>query len=123
MLKSQENCLLLKTNIDKTKAAFIIILSVTKVQKRCVMAEEENQREADEERMIRLSAPAVLDDELVVTCRVTELKGASATMHQEVLRGDQLLVSIDVKVAYLSLKTKRPTRVPKELAAKIEQYL
>ena len=27
------------------------------------MAEEENQREADEERMIRLSAPAVLDDE------------------------------------------------------------
>lgn len=59
-------------------------------------------------------APAVLDDELVVTCRVTELKGASATMHQEVLRGDQLLVSIDVKVAYLSLKTKRPTRVPKE---------
>ena len=63
MLKSQENCLLLKTNIDKTKAAFIIILSVTKVQKRCVMAEEENQREADEERMIRLSAPAVLDDE------------------------------------------------------------
>lgn len=68
-------------------------------------------------------APAVLDDELVVTCRVTELKGASATMHQEVLRGDQLLVSIDVKVAYLSLKTKRPTRVPKELVAKIEQYL
>ena len=54
---------------------------------------------------------------------MTELKGASATMHQEVLRGDQLLVSIDVKVAYLSLKTKRPTRVPKELAAKIEQYL
>lgn len=68
-------------------------------------------------------APAVLDDELVVICRVTELKGASATMHQEVLRGDQLLVSIDVKVAYLSLKTKRPTRVPKELVAKIEQYL
>ena len=27
------------------------------------MAEEENQREADEEQMIRLSAPAVLDDE------------------------------------------------------------
>lgn len=68
-------------------------------------------------------APAVLDDELVVTCQVTEIKGATAIMHQEVLRGDKTLVTIDVKVAYLSLTHKRPTRIPKELAQKIEKYI
>lgn len=68
-------------------------------------------------------APAVLDDELVVTCRVTELKGASATMHQEILRAEQLLVTLDVKVVYLSLKAKKPVRMPKELVQKISQYL
>lgn len=68
-------------------------------------------------------APAVLDDELIVTCRVTELKGASATMHQDIYRGEQILVSLNVKVVYLSLKTKRPARMPKELVQKISQYL
>lgn len=68
-------------------------------------------------------APAVLDDELVVTCRVTELKGASATMRQEIMRGEQLLVTLDVKVVYLSLKAKKPVRMPKELVQKISQYL
>lgn len=68
-------------------------------------------------------APAVLDDELVVTCRIIELKGASAVMHQEVLRGEQVLVTLDVKVVYLSLKAKRPVRIPRELGVKLEQYL
>ncbi len=64
--------------------------------------------------------PAVLDDELVVSTRVMDLGGATATMHQEILRGDQLLVSIDVKLAHMSLKNKRPTRIPKEVAAKLK---
>lgn len=68
-------------------------------------------------------APAVLDDELVVSCQVTEIKGASASMHQEITCGDKLLVTIDVKVAYLSLTHKRPTRIPKELVQKIEKYI
>ena len=64
--------------------------------------------------------PAVLDDELVVSTRVMDLGGATATMHQEILRGDQLLVSIDVKLAHMSFKNKRPTRIPKEVAAKLK---
>ncbi|MBE6448215.1 MAG: tol-pal system-associated acyl-CoA thioesterase [Alphaproteobacteria bacterium] len=63
-------------------------------------------------------APAVLDDELVVSCQVTEIGGATCTMHQEITRGDQLLVSIDVKAVYVSLKARRPVRIPKDLVAK-----
>lgn len=69
---------------------------------------------------IDYQAPAVLDDELVVSCRVTAAGGASIDMHQDVMRGDQVLVSIDVKVVYVSLRTKRPSRIPKDLLMKIQ---
>ena len=61
----------------------------------------------------------MLDDELVVSCRVVELGGASCTMHQEITRGDQLLVTVDVKAVYVSLKSKRPVRIPRELSSKL----
>ena len=63
--------------------------------------------------------PAVLDDELVVTCEMREVKGASAIMYQEVYRGDELLATINVKVAYVNLVKKRPTRIPEDLVVKI----
>lgn len=69
---------------------------------------------------IDYQAPAVLEDELVVSCRVEAVGGASVDMHQEVTRGDQLLVSIDVKAVYVSLKSKRPTRIPKDLLMKLQ---
>lgn len=72
---------------------------------------------------IDYKAPAVLDDELVVTVEVTDLKGASAAMHQEIRRGDEVLADINITVVYLSLKQKRPVRIPKELAAKIESVM
>lgn len=64
-------------------------------------------------------APAVLDDELVVSCQVVEIGGASCTMHQEIMRADKLLVTIDVKAVYVSLKNRRPVRIPKELSLKL----
>lgn len=64
-------------------------------------------------------APAVLDDLLSVSCEVTEIGGASAVMHQEIRRGDDLLVTIDVKVVYVLLKSKRPSRIPPELKTRI----
>lgn len=63
--------------------------------------------------------PAVLDDELVVTCEMHGVKGATAIMHQEVLRGDEVLAVVDVKVAYVNLIKKRPTRIPEDLLNKI----
>ena len=56
--------------------------------------------------------PAKLDDELVITCELQEAKGAAAVMHQEVLRGDEVLATIEVKVAYVNLEKLRPVRIP-----------
>ena len=64
-------------------------------------------------------APAVLDDELVVSCRITNLGGVTATMHQEIRRGAEVLVAIDIKAAHISLNTKKPVRIPKTLMEKL----
>lgn len=63
---------------------------------------------------IDYQAPAVLDDILTVSCEISELGGASATMHQEICRGEQVLVTLDVKVVYVLLKNKRPARIPQK---------
>ena len=63
--------------------------------------------------------PAILDDVLTVTCEVTEAKGASAVMVQEVWRGDDLLACIEVKLAYVNFARKRPVRIPAELLDKL----
>lgn len=64
-------------------------------------------------------SPAVLDDELVVSCRITNLGGVTATMHQEIRRGADVLVAIDIKVAHISLNSKKPVRIPKTLMEKL----
>ena len=64
-------------------------------------------------------APAVLDDELIVSCRITGLGGVTVTMHQEIRRGQDVLVAIDVKAAHISLVTKKPVRIQKSLMEKL----
>ena len=60
-------------------------------------------------------APAVLDDLLCISCQITEMGGASCTMHQEIMRDEKTLVAIDIKVVYVNLNTKRPIRMPEKL--------
>ena len=57
--------------------------------------------------------PAFLDDMLTVSCRVTELGGASMQLHQEIMRDKEVLVVIEVKIVYVSLEKKKPIRIPK----------
>ena len=59
--------------------------------------------------------PAKLDDTLIITCELREAKGAAAVMYQEVLRGDDVLATITVKVAYINLAKLRPVRIPEWL--------
>lgn len=59
--------------------------------------------------------PAVLGDNLVVTCEVKEVKGATVEMYQEIRRGDELLATVEVKAAYVDLDRKRPVRIPTDL--------
>ena len=62
--------------------------------------------------------PAVLDDVLTVSCRIVNLGGVTAQMHQEIMRGTEVLATVEIKVAHLSLVTKKPVRIPKDLLQK-----
>lgn len=67
---------------------------------------------------IRYAAPARLDDALIVETKLTEVRTASVSIHQRVMRGDILLAEADV-VAALVTPTGRPRRQP---AAWIERF-
>lgn len=54
---------------------------------------------------------ARLDDELVVSTRVTAATGASARMEQNVMRGSDTLVAVAVQLAFLG-DDGRPKRLP-----------
>jgi acyl-CoA thioester hydrolase len=59
--------------------------------------------------------PARMDDLLEVVTRTAEVKGASITLHQIVMRGEQTLVEAVVQVAFVSADRARP--IPKALRA------
>jgi acyl-CoA thioester hydrolase len=60
--------------------------------------------------------PARIDDILEVLTRTREMRGASMTLAQQVMRGGEVLVSADVQVALVS-RSGRARRIPAELRA------
>ena len=56
---------------------------------------------------------ARMDDVLTIVTLPHDIKGASITLHQEVRRGDEVLVEANVKVAFVSGGRARP--IPKAL--------
>ena len=56
--------------------------------------------------------PARLDDDLMVVSRVAHVAGATVTIGQDVLRGEDLITQGEVTVAFLSPQG-RPKRQPK----------
>jgi acyl-CoA thioester hydrolase len=65
--------------------------------------------------------PAKMDDVLEIVTRPVEVKGASITMHQEIRRGDLLLLEARVKVAFVSGGRARPIPLPLRIAMKADQ--
>ena len=63
------------------------------------------------EANMRFFAPAGLDDSLKVQTRCVELKSASVRLAQEVLRGEDLLVDVQVRVGFVG-PNGRPRRQP-----------
>jgi acyl-CoA thioester hydrolase len=61
-------------------------------------------------------APARLDDALSVNTRVVEIGAATLSLDQEIRRGGQVLVALDVLVACVG-RDGRPRRVPADLRA------
>lgn len=65
--------------------------------------------------------PAVMDDILQVITEPSEVKGASVTLHQRVMRGDDLLVEARVRVAFVSNGRAKPIPKPLRIAMKADQ--
>ena len=65
--------------------------------------------------------PARMDDLLDIVSRTVEVRGASITLHQEVRRGDVVLLEAKVKVAFISGGQARP--IPKALRAAMKADL
>ncbi|HTS39351.1 MAG TPA: tol-pal system-associated acyl-CoA thioesterase [Xanthobacteraceae bacterium] len=65
--------------------------------------------------------PARMDDVLEIFTEPWEVKGASITLHQRVMRGGELLVEADVRVAFISGGRARPIPKPLRIAMKADQ--
>jgi acyl-CoA thioester hydrolase len=64
--------------------------------------------------------PARMDDVLTIATVPEEVKGASITLHQQVRRGEELLVEAHVRVAFISQGRARP--IPKPLRIAMTAY-
>jgi acyl-CoA thioester hydrolase len=72
------------------------------------------------EANIRYHRPARFDDELMVTAKVAELRGASVLFAQEIRRGKEaaeILVSATVRAACLAADSLKPRPLPRALTA------
>lgn len=69
---------------------------------------------------INYKSPAKLDDALKITCKITELKGASLKMEQKLYRGDTILSEIEIGLVFLSLPSMRPTKIPTEISSLLQ---
>lgn len=65
--------------------------------------------------------PARMDDVLAVLTTPEAVKGASITLHQKVMRGEDLLVEAHVRVAFVSGGRAKPIPKPLRLAMKADQ--
>ena len=70
---------------------------------------------------IEFLKPARMDDVLEVITRPAEVKGASVLLKQQVMRGEDLIVEADVRVAFVSGGRARPIPKPLRLAMKADQ--
>ena len=67
---------------------------------------------------IDFKKPARMDDVLEIVTTPVEVKGASVMLHQQVRRGDDILVEATVQVAFVSGGRARPIPKPLRVAMK-----
>ena len=70
---------------------------------------------------IDFKKPAYMDDVLSIVTTPEEVKGASVTLNQKVMRGEELLVEAHVQVAFISGGRARPIPKPLRVAMKADQ--
>ena len=64
---------------------------------------------------IRYLSPAFLDDEIRVTVAVTNVKGASIGMRQNIFRGENELVDASLSLVWVERENLMPSRLSKEM--------
>jgi acyl-CoA thioester hydrolase len=69
---------------------------------------------------IEFVRPARMDDLLKIVTATEEVKGASITLHQRVMRGDEMLIEAHVKVAFVSGGRARPIPKPLRIAMRAD---
>ncbi len=62
--------------------------------------------------------PARMDDMIMVETRIGAIKGASLSLHQRIIRSDEILMTAEVLVALVA--DGKPARMPAALRAKLE---
>jgi acyl-CoA thioester hydrolase len=70
---------------------------------------------------IAFRKPAHMDDVLDIITTPKQVRGASVTLHQQVKRGEDLLVEAHVQVAFVSGGRARPIPKPLRIAMKADQ--
>jgi acyl-CoA thioester hydrolase len=70
---------------------------------------------------IAFKKPAHMDAVLDIVTRPEEVKGASIILHQQVKRGDELLVEAHVQVAFVSVGRAKPSPKSLRIAMKADQ--
>jgi acyl-CoA thioester hydrolase len=70
---------------------------------------------------IAFRKPAHMDDVLDIVTTPEEVKGASVTLNQKVMRGEDLLVEAHVQVAFVSGGRAKPIPKPLRIAMKADQ--
>ncbi|OUS11734.1 tol-pal system-associated acyl-CoA thioesterase [Rhodospirillales bacterium 47_12_T64] len=70
---------------------------------------------------LKFVQPAYLDDLLEVRSRVTQMRGASFSFEQVIMRRDQVLVQCDIRIACVSEKG-GPARIPAEISQALNKF-
>ena len=88
---------------------------------------EETEREAPgfafvvRTMQIEFLKPARMNDVLEVVTETEEVRGASVTLHQRVMRDDEVVIDAHVKVAFVSGGRARPIPKPLRIAMRTDQ--
>ncbi|WP_372782746.1 tol-pal system-associated acyl-CoA thioesterase [Litorivivens sp.] len=72
------------------------------------------------ETSIKYLKPATLDDELLVTAAVSEVRGVTLTFEQTVRRGTEFLCNGTVQVACVDRQSLKPRRIPADMRARLD---
>ena len=100
--------------LERARSEWLRALGVDQVR----MLREERLQFVVVEANIRYHRPARFDDELVVSVRLKERRGASVVFQQEIRRGaedGELLISASIRAACLASDSLRPRPLPAAL--------